>query len=237
MFDSTKLEHKLTKEAFKEIQAQLRNELLDAQRELRERGTHSIMILINGADGAGKGEVLNRLYEWLDPRYLETISVDIRNNDDNDRPNQWHYWRDMPPKGTISAVLGSWYHVMLRDRALGKLDRDGFMQSVLSARAFETMLGHEGVKVLKLWLHIDFEEAERRHKEERKSDHFRRPLVEEWADVPAAHGRKSCTRPPARSRNSSRRIPCRGTWCLPPMPVIAMSPSVRPFWPLSAARS
>lgn len=185
-----KLEHKLGKEEFKEIRAQLRNELLHAQRELQERATHGIMVLINGADGAGKGDVLNLLYEWLDPRFVETISVDIRNDLDRDRPQDWYYWRDMPAKGRICAVLGSWYHVMLRERALGNLDREGFLRSVSAAREFETMLRHEGVKVLKLWLHVDFDEAQRRHREERKKSHFRRPLVEEWADVPAAHNKK-----------------------------------------------
>lgn len=190
MFDSTKLDHKLEKDEFKEIQAQLRNELLDAQRELQERATHSIMVLINGADGAGKGEVLNRLYEWLDPRYLETISVDISHDHTAGRPLAWVYWRDMPAKGRISAVLGSWYHVMLRERALGNLDADSFLRAVSWAREYETMLRHEGVHLLKLWLHVDFDEAERRYRNESKKRGFGRPLVQEWADVPAAHDRK-----------------------------------------------
>ncbi|MGV6874876.1 polyphosphate:AMP phosphotransferase [Pseudochelatococcus sp. B33] len=190
MFDSAKLEHKLGKEEFREIQAHLRNELLDAQRELKERGSHSIMVLINGVDGAGKGEVLNRLYEWLDPRYLETISVDISDERGTGRPLAWLYWRDMPAKGRVSAVLGSWYHVMLRERALGRLDADGFLRAVSGAREYETMLRHEGVRLLKLWLHVDLDEAERRYRSESRKSGFRRPLVQEWADVPAAHDRK-----------------------------------------------
>ncbi|MFC0219487.1 polyphosphate:AMP phosphotransferase [Pseudochelatococcus lubricantis] len=190
MFDSVRLEHKLGKEEFKEIEAQLRNELLDAQREMQERGTHSIMILINGADGAGKGEVLNRLYEWLDPRYLETIGIDIRDKTNNDWPKEWYYWRGVPAKGRVAAVLGSWYHLMLRERALGHLNREGFLGSVAVAREHETMLGHEGVRVLKLWLHLNPDEAERRYRKARGKSGFGHPLVQEWADVPAAHNKK-----------------------------------------------
>ncbi len=190
LFDSTKLAHTLDKETFKAIEVDLRDALLDAQRELLERGTHSIMILVNGADGAGKGEVLNRLYEWLDPRFLGTSTVDIRNGDDTGRPLAWQYWRDMPAKGRITSVLGSWYHVILRERALGNLDRDGFMRAVTVVREFETMLRHEGVRVLKLWLHVDFDEAERRYRNQKRKSGFRRPLVQEWADVPAAHDKE-----------------------------------------------
>lgn len=183
MFDSLKLDHSLDKEKFKVIEATLRNELLDAQRELRERGTHAILILINGVDGAGKGEVLNRLYEWLDPRFLDTNAVDIRNDIDTEWPIAWHYWRKMPAKGMICAVLGSWYHVLLRERALGNINKDTFSNMLAVSHDYETMLNREGVKVLKLWLHVPPEEAERRYKKACKQGHFRRPLVQEWADI------------------------------------------------------
>lgn len=185
MFDLTKLEHTLDKEEFKRIEAQLRNDLLDAQRELRDRGTHAIMILINGVDGAGKGEVLNRLYEWLDPRFLETNAVDIRKDIDNGWPAAWHYWRKMPAKGYITAVLGSWYHLILRERALGHIDREEFLRLLTISSDYETMLDHEGVKVLKLWLNLNVDEAERRYRKVKKKGFFGRPLVEEWSDIAA----------------------------------------------------
>lgn len=191
MFDSLKLDHKLDKETFKTIEATLRDELLDAQRELQERRTHAIMILINGVDGAGKGEVLNRLYEWLDPRFLDTNAVDIRDEINTQWPVAWHYWRKMPAKGQICAVLGSWYHVLLRERALGNIDHDNFMNLIAVSREYETMLDQEGVKVLKLWLHLPPEEAERRYKKARKQGNFRRPLVQEWADIPLVQNKQA----------------------------------------------
>ena len=66
MFESARLEHVLDKEAFDAVEPALRTNLLDAQFDLIEAKRHAIMVVLAGPDGAGKGEVLNRLYEWLD---------------------------------------------------------------------------------------------------------------------------------------------------------------------------
>ncbi len=73
MFNSVRLPHRLDKAQFEEVKERLREKLLDAQFELAQRKKKTILLLINGSDGAGKGEVLNRLYEWLDDHYLETL--------------------------------------------------------------------------------------------------------------------------------------------------------------------
>ncbi|MCB1401726.1 MAG: hypothetical protein KDJ81_02485, partial [Rhodobacteraceae bacterium] len=53
---------------------ELRADLLDAQFDLAESCNRAILILLNGPDGSGKGEVLNRLHEWLDPRTIATLA-------------------------------------------------------------------------------------------------------------------------------------------------------------------
>ena len=62
MFESAALSHDLSKEDFDKIEPRLREDLLDAQFELVEARKKSVLILINGSDGAGKGELLDRLY-------------------------------------------------------------------------------------------------------------------------------------------------------------------------------
>jgi polyphosphate kinase 2 (PPK2 family) len=66
-----KLAIKLTK-IYKTEEPVLREALLDAQYELKERGEFPVIILINGVDGAGKGETINLLNEWMDPRLIST---------------------------------------------------------------------------------------------------------------------------------------------------------------------
>ena len=91
MFNSVRLPHKLDKAEFAEISERLREKLLEAQFEFLERKQKSLLLLINGSDGAGKGEVLNRLYEWLDDHSLETLSYGAPTEEERLRPLEWRY--------------------------------------------------------------------------------------------------------------------------------------------------
>ncbi len=73
MFEAAKLGRKLSKGSYKEEVPQLRADLLEAQRQLKDTNT-SVVILIAGVEGAGKGEVVNRLSEWLDTRGVQTFA-------------------------------------------------------------------------------------------------------------------------------------------------------------------
>ncbi|GGC54017.1 polyphosphate:AMP phosphotransferase [Chelatococcus reniformis] len=193
VFDSTALEHTLDKEQYKELVGPLRDDLLRLQTEVAERKSHMVLVLINGADGAGKGEVLNRLYEWMDDHFLETLSYDTRDEDRSRHPPAWRYWRDMPPKGRIGLVLGSWYHETIRARLTGATGRAEFEQALTRVKSYETMLHAEGVRFVKLWLHIDEKEGRRRLKQARDESGFGRPLVEEWPDADTTKERKALT--------------------------------------------
>ena len=106
MFDSAALDHSLSKADFEKLATQLRVDLLAAQSELAEHKNASILILINGPDGAGKGGVLNRLYEWMKAQDLETLTYDGQTDEERLRPAAWRYWRDLPPKGRVGIILG-----------------------------------------------------------------------------------------------------------------------------------
>ncbi len=192
MFDSVRLPHKLDKEQFAAVTEALRERLLDAQFEFAERKRKTILLLINGSDGAGKGEVLNRLYDWLDDHYLETLSYGAPTEEERSRPLEWRYWRDMPAKGRVGLMLGSWHHRALRDRVLGKITRDAFNTALEEMNRAEEMLYQEGVLVVKVWLHLEHEEARRRLAKSREEDGLaRRATVVEWGEI---HGAKERAR-------------------------------------------
>ncbi|MFG1392918.1 polyphosphate:AMP phosphotransferase [Xanthobacter agilis] len=186
MFESAKLEHRLDKAAFKSLEPGLRENLLNVQFQLIDQKRRSLLVLIHGPDGAGKGAVLNRLYEWLDVRKLETLTHDAPCRDDAGRPAMWSYWRGLPPFGEIGMMLGSWYHRPMCERALGKLGRSGFVSAMEDIRRFEAMLHAEGVSLLKIWLYLEPEEANRRLKALTQGA-YQRPVVREWAEL---HGAK-----------------------------------------------
>lgn len=160
----------------------LREALLDAQFDLAEQGRRTLLILLNGPDGSGKGKVLNRLHEWLDPRTLKTLAFDIARPEKPFRPLPWRYWNEMPARGRIGIVLGSWYHQVLLDRATGEMRRRTFLEEIADINRDEAMLAAEGVGVLKIWLQAgDFDPPAAGPREQPGS--LRNPLTREWTEI------------------------------------------------------
>ena len=152
MFSSALLEHKLTRETYERQEPDLRTQLLRAQLELLERRGSAVLILVTGMDGAGKGEVIHRLLEWLDPRHVQVEAYGDPDEAERLRPRMWRYWRDLPQRGRIGVVFGSWYSDPLRDRLAGRYGRGRFERELAAIRRFEDMLTSEGILLLKLFL-------------------------------------------------------------------------------------
>jgi len=71
MFEAAELGRKLSKQEFQAIEPDLHTRLLKAQQALKNSNS-SVIIIVSGVEGAGKGEVVNRLSEWLDTRDINT---------------------------------------------------------------------------------------------------------------------------------------------------------------------
>lgn len=188
MFESAQFEHRLDKAAFKALEPSLREDLLNAQFQLIDQKRRSLIVLIHGPDGAGKGAVLNRLYGWLDVRKLQTLTFETPCAAE-DHPPHWKYWRELPPFGQIGIMLGSWYHAPLCRRALGEMGRADFLAALQEIERFEAMLHAEGVSLLKIWLYLDPDEARSRLKSLTKGE-YQRPVVREWAELDGNGARK-----------------------------------------------
>ncbi len=154
MFESAELGHKIDKETFKVEEPKLRAALLETQEQLRENGSFPVVILISGVDGSGKGETINVLYEWMDPRYMSTHAFYAPTAEERARPSMWRYWRALPPKGRIGIFAGSWYSQPIAERITNSLSRSDFDQRMDQLNRFEAMLVNEGALVLKFWIHL-----------------------------------------------------------------------------------
>jgi AMP-polyphosphate phosphotransferase len=154
MFESAELGHKLSKEVAAKEEPELRQGLLDAQYELLEKKPVSVVILIGGVDGAGKGELANRLSEWMDPRHIHVHAVDLPTREERERPRFYRFWQALPPKGKVGVFVGSWYTYPIVDRVMGKTKNADLDRSMEQVNHFERMLSNEGVVVLKFWLHL-----------------------------------------------------------------------------------
>ncbi len=154
MFESAELGHKIDKDTYKVEQPKLRAALLEAQDQLRENGSFPVIVLISGVDGSGKGETINTLYEWMDPRYLSTRTFSAPTQEERERPSMWRFWRALPKKGRIGIAAGSWYSWPIAERIAGDLSRADFDQRMDELNRFEEMLVNEGALVLKFWIHL-----------------------------------------------------------------------------------
>ncbi|BBA69265.1 polyphosphate:AMP phosphotransferase [Geobacter sulfurreducens] len=181
MFESAELDHAVDKKTWKARVPPLREALLDAQYDLLEARGFPVVILISGVDGAGKGETVNILNEWLDPRHVETNAPGDASDEERERPPMWRFWRSLPPRGKIGIFFGSWYSGAISDHMEGRSKQAKLDQALERIRRFERMLADEGALVLKFWLHLSRDQQERRLKALEKNPRTRwRVTARDW---------------------------------------------------------
>jgi polyphosphate:AMP phosphotransferase len=164
MFESANLRHKVPKAVYREEEARLRAALLDAQYDLKVDGRFAVLILIAGVEGAGKGETIDLLNEWMDPRHIQTSAFGPRSDEEIERPAHWRFWRALPPKGKIGIFFGAWQTLPIAQRLMGEIDDGEFARSIGAIRRLEKMLVDEGVLLLKYWFHLSKEQQKQRIK-------------------------------------------------------------------------
>ena len=165
MFESAEIGHKISKAAYREAVPTLRAALLGAQVDLYENRKIPVVVLISGQDGAGKGETINVLYAWMDPRFISTLAFSEPTDEERERPAMWRYWRSLPPKGRIGIFAGSWYSDPIRERILDELSLKELDARADQLNRFESMLVSEGALVLKFWFHLTKDGQKKRLKD------------------------------------------------------------------------
>ncbi|MSP62514.1 MAG: polyphosphate:AMP phosphotransferase [Myxococcales bacterium] len=162
MFESADLDHRIDKEQWAREVPELRSALLAAQYELVKSARFPVILLIGGVDGAGKGETVNLLSEWMDPRHIQTNALRPLPEEPGDRPPMWPFWNALPPKGAIGIFAGSWYTVPLLARVYGDIGGAELTRRIQDIARFERMLTDEGALLLKFWFHLSKKEQKRR---------------------------------------------------------------------------
>lgn len=154
MFESAELGHKIDKATFARQAPRLRADLLDAQYDMGELKKYAVVILVNGVKGAGKGETVNLLNAWMDPRHIQTHAFPPPTDEERERPFMWRFWRALPPKGKIGILFGNWYTDPIVNRARKITKTADLDQSIEEINRFEKMLADEGTLILKVWMHL-----------------------------------------------------------------------------------
>ena len=190
MFEAAELGHAVSPQRYDTLLPRLRARLLDAHLALRSQ-KFPVIVIVSGADGAGKGELVQRLNEWLDPRGVSTHAFWTPTDEERERPEFWRFWRAMPGRGRVGIFFGSWYTQPVIDRVFRKITNSELDATLDRIAAFEQMLADDGALILKLWLHLPKKQQKKRLKKLEKDGrlapddwkHFK--LYDKFAEVSA----------------------------------------------------
>jgi len=117
-----------------------------------------VVILFEGRDAAGKGGVIKRITQRLNPRVCRVAALPAPN--DRER-TQWYFQRyvsHLPAAGEIVLFDRSWYNRAGVERVMGFCDDDQYEEFFRSAPEFERMLVRSGIQLVKYWFSISDDE-------------------------------------------------------------------------------
>ncbi len=161
MLELIELDKKLSKDEYKEIFPDLEIRMGECQRAARAAGV-PVIIVFEGWDAAGKGSVINRLTQALDPRGFKVNPISAPNEEQRLRPWMWRFWEDLPPAGSFGIFDRSWYGRVLTERVEGLTPREEWERGYQDITEFERQLADEGAVIVKFWLHISKHEQKKR---------------------------------------------------------------------------
>ena len=154
MFDYAESDPTISDEDAKRLIPTLRTQLLKAQYQHLLKKDRALLILVGGIDGAGKGDTINLLNEWMDPRHIRTMAFPPPNKHEQAYPPLYRFWLNLPPKGETGIVFGSGYAPLIKEAAKKRPDVALLEKLILTARRYEADLVNNGVQVIKLWFHL-----------------------------------------------------------------------------------
>lgn len=161
MFETAELGHKIARDEYEREEPKFREELLRAQYALKESAERAVVVVVSGMDGAGRGETVNMLNAWMDPRLIQTHGFGEPSDEEAERPPLYRYWKALPPKGKIGVMFGGWYLDAFENRVSGATKNAAFERQLERIVRLEQMLVSEGVLVLKFWLHLSKEKQKK----------------------------------------------------------------------------
>ena len=129
-------------------------ELEEIYRVERRRG----IIALDGWDAAGKSGAVGRLIEKLDPRRVQVWPIGRPSADKQGRHYLWRFWQRLPVPGQIAIFDRSWYGRVLVERVEGLARTKEWRRAYDEINAFEKMLVDDGVRLIKLFMHISSKE-------------------------------------------------------------------------------
>jgi len=146
---------------YKRELASLQVELCRLQRWIRGAGLQ-VVVLFEGRDAAGKGGVIKRITQRLNPRVCRVVALGIPTEREK---TQWYFQRYvayLPAAGEMVLFDRSWYNRALVEHVMGFCTAEEYLEFLRSCPEFERMLIRSGIILIKYWFSVSDNEQERR---------------------------------------------------------------------------
>ena len=124
-----------------------------------------VVLIFEGRDAAGKGGVIKRIVEPLNPRSCRVVALGTPTER---QKTQWYFQRyaaELPAAGEMMLFDRSWYNRAGVERVMGFCSDAEYWEFLRSCPEFERMLVRSGVTLVKYWFSVSDEEQERRFKD------------------------------------------------------------------------
>jgi polyphosphate kinase 2 len=151
----------------KEFDAELERlqvELIKLQGWISANGLR-VVVLFEGRDSAGKGGMIKRITEHLNPRMVHTVALPKPN--DRER-GQWYFQRyieHLPGAGEMVLFDRSWYNRAGVEAVMGFCTPTELDEFLRSCPSFERMLIDSGIRLVKYWLEVGADSQMKRFKD------------------------------------------------------------------------
>lgn len=149
---------------YEEELKKLQNELVVWQYWIKNKGL-KVVIIFEGRDAAGKGGIIKRITEPLNPRGLRVVALEKPSDKEQ---TQWYFQRyiqHLPSAGEIVIFDRSWYNRAGIERVMGFCTDEQYEEFLRSCPELERMLVRSGINLIKYWISVSDEEQEKRLKD------------------------------------------------------------------------
>ena len=163
---------KMNKKHYEAELFRLQLELVKLQAWVSHMGL-KVVVLFEGRDAAGKGGVIKRISQHLNPRICRVAALPAPTEREQ---SQWYFQRyvpHLPAAGEMVLFDRSWYNRAGVEKVMGFCSDEEYQEFMRSCPEFERMLVRSGIILIKYWFSVSDEEQEHRFQSRIKEPHKR----------------------------------------------------------------
>lgn len=152
---------KIKKKVYEKTLRKLQIELVKLQEWIKYNNLR-VVVIFEGRDAAGKGGVIKRIVQTLNPRICRVVALGTPTEKEK---TQWYFQRyvfNLPAAGEMVLFDRSWYNRAGVERVMGFCTNDEYDEFMRSCPEFERMLLRSGIILIKYWFSVSDEEQEQR---------------------------------------------------------------------------